>query len=152
MKKILGICLMLFAVSAFAATITKSHFDGGSNLNAGHKKGSAGTLADLIMGLQDADTAIQGVNATQTADIALKQNAAGLVAIACAAGAGGGATAALTCTGLLTTDTILSVSQKTPGANSLPLLGWSTVAANSLTVAWSADPGAGAVVVIGVKR
>lgn len=73
-----------------------------------------------------------------------------IAAITCAAGAGGAATAALTCTGLLTTDTILSVFQHTAGANSLPLLGYSTVVSNGLTAIWSADPGAGAVVVVSV--
>lgn len=69
-----------------------------------------------------------------------------------AAGAGGGASAALTMTGLKSTDTVLAVSQKTAGANSLPLLGWTTVANDALTVQWSADPGAGSVVVVTVKR
>lgn len=68
------------------------------------------------------------------------------------AGAGGAASAALTVTGLLATDTILSVTQKTAGANSLPLLGYTTLANNALTVQWSADPGAGAVIVVTVKR
>lgn len=68
------------------------------------------------------------------------------------AGAGGGATEAMVLTGLLTTDTILSVTQKTKGANSLPLLGYSTQAANALTGIWSADPGAGAVIVVTVLR
>lgn len=137
--------LLSLSLTANAATITKKHFEGGKNLTQGSKHGSEGTLADLVMGLQDADAAA-------TASLALKQNAAGLVAISCAAGAGGAATEALTCTGLLTTDTILSVDQKTPGANSLPLLGWSTVVTNGLTGVWSANPGAGAVVLVAVKR
>ena len=68
------------------------------------------------------------------------------------AGAGGAATEAMTLTGLAAADTIVSVSQKTPGANNLPLLGWTTVAANALTCTWSANPGAGAVVVVKVKK
>lgn len=68
------------------------------------------------------------------------------------AGAGGAATEAMVVTGLLASDTILSVSQKTPGANSLPLLGWSTQANNSVTAIWSADPGAGSVILVAVKR
>lgn len=75
-----------------------------------------------------------------------------IAAVTCNAGAGGGATAVLTCTGLVTTDTVLAVSQKTPGANSLPLLGWSTLASNAITAIWSADPGAGAVVMVLVKH
>lgn len=68
------------------------------------------------------------------------------------AGAGGGATEAMTVTGLLTTDTILSVSQKTPGLNNLPLIGFSTQATNALTAIFSADPGAGAVIIVAIKR
>ena len=68
------------------------------------------------------------------------------------AGAGGAATEAMTLTGLAAGDTILSVSQKTKGANSLPLLGWSTQAANALTGIWSADPGAGAVIMVVVLK
>lgn len=69
-----------------------------------------------------------------------------------AATSGGAATEAVVVTGLLTTDTILSVTQKTKGANSLPLLGFSTVITNGLTVIYSADPGANAVVLVAVKR
>ena len=61
------------------------------------------------------------------------------------AGAGGAATEAMTVTGLGASDTILAVTQSTKGANSLPLLGYSTQAANALTAIWSANPGAGAV-------
>lgn len=68
------------------------------------------------------------------------------------AGAGGAATEAMTLTGLAAGDTILSVSQKTKGANNLPLLGWSTQAANALTGIWSADPGAGAVIMVVVLK
>jgi hypothetical protein len=69
-----------------------------------------------------------------------------------AAGDGGAATEAMTVTGLAADDTILAVSQKTEGANDLPLLGWTTQAANALTAVWSADPGAGAVIVVTVKK
>lgn len=68
------------------------------------------------------------------------------------AGAGGAATEAMTLTGLGASDTILAVSQSVDGANSLPLLGYNTQAANSLTCVWSADPGAGAVVVVTVRK
>lgn len=136
---------LLSAVPANAATITTKHFEGGKNLTQGSKHGTAGTLADLVIALQTADAAA-------TASISLKQNSAGLVAITCGAGAGGAGAEALTCNGLLATDTVLSVSQKTPGANSLPLLGWSTLVANGLTGVWSADPGAGSVVLVAVKR
>lgn len=69
-----------------------------------------------------------------------------------AASAGGAATEALTVTGLLTTDLILAVTQRVDGANSLPLLGWSTQIANGITGVWSADPGAGAIVDVAFLR
>lgn len=68
------------------------------------------------------------------------------------AGAGGAATEAMTLTGLGASDTILSVVQKTKGANNLPLLGYSTQAANALTGVWSANPGAGSVIVVTVLK
>lgn len=69
-----------------------------------------------------------------------------------AAGSGGAATEAMTVTGVLAADTVVSVSQKTKGANNVALLGWSTVAADSVTGVWSQDPGAGAVVSVCVGR
>jgi len=81
-----------------------------------------------------------------------KLNGNAPIAVSCTAAAGGGATEALTCTGLAGTDTILAVFQVTPGANSLPLLGYSTLAADTITGIWSADPGAGAVVRVTVKK
>lgn len=68
------------------------------------------------------------------------------------ASAGGSSSEALTVTGLLSTDTILAVSQKTPGANSEPLLGFSVQVNNGLTAVWPSDPGAGAVILVAVKR
>lgn len=77
---------------------------------------------------------------------------ADLVAYTSAAGSGGAATEAMTVTGLAAGDTILAVHQKTDGANNLPLLGWSTQTANALTGIWASDPGAGAVIVVLVKK
>lgn len=68
------------------------------------------------------------------------------------AGAGGAATEAMVLTGLAAADTILAVTQVTKGANSLPLLGYSTQAANALTGIWSANPGAGAVILVLVLK
>ncbi len=69
-----------------------------------------------------------------------------------AAGAGGASTEAMTVTGLGASDTILAVTQKTKGANNLPLLGYTTQAANALTAVWSGNPGAGSVIVVTVKK
>jgi len=68
------------------------------------------------------------------------------------AGTGGSASEAMVVTGLLASDTIIAVTQKTAGANSLPMLGYSVQANNSLTITWSADPGAGSVILVSVKR
>lgn len=141
-KSMMMVSLLLVASLAIGATILPNHFDGGKNLTKGSKKGSAGTLAELIIGLQDKDVSIES-SVTALGTIAV---------VECTAGAGGAATEALTCTGLLGTDTVLAVTQKTDGANNLPLLGWSTLAADTVTGIWSADPGAGAVVLVAVKR
>ncbi len=68
------------------------------------------------------------------------------------AGAGGAATEAMVVTGILATDTILAVSQKTAGATSQPLIGFSGLADDALTAAWPVDPGAGAVIIVTVIR
>lgn len=68
------------------------------------------------------------------------------------AGAGGAATEAMSVPGLLTTDQILGVSQVTPGANNLPLIGFNTQIADGLTGVWTLDPGAGAVIRVSVYR
>lgn len=73
-----------------------------------------------------------------------------IAVVTCSAGAGGAVSQALTCTGLATTDTVLAVTQKTVGANGLSLVGFSTLAANSITAIWHADPGAGSVVQVTV--
>lgn len=79
-------------------------------------------------------------------------NSSSLIAITSGASSGGGAAEALTVTGLLSTDAVVAVSQKTAGSNGVPLEGWSTVADDALTCSWGADPGAGAVVVVLVQR
>ena len=68
------------------------------------------------------------------------------------ASAGGAATEAMTLTGLAADDIILAVTQKTKGASNLPLLGYTTQAANALTCVWSANPGAGSVVEVLVLK
>ncbi len=76
-----------------------------------------------------------------------------ILAFTSAAGSGSmSGSEVMTVTGLLATDTILSVSQSVPGGNSLPLLGFNTLANDALTAVFSADPGAGAVIVVAVKR
>lgn len=77
-----------------------------------------------------------------------------LVSYDSAASAGGAATEALTVTGLAVADTILAVSQLTKGANSTALNQWTDTGRtlNTLTVGWTANPGAGSVVRVLVKK
>ena len=107
-----------------------------------------GVIQDIVTRAEAFDR--WGGNWTARAQADASQTA--VSGITSSAGAGGGATEAMVATGLLTTDTVLSVTQKTKGANDLPLLGWSTQAANAITGIWSADPGAGAVVQVTLSR
>jgi hypothetical protein len=68
------------------------------------------------------------------------------------ASVGGASTEILNIPTLLATDAIVAVTQKTAGANNLPLLGWSTQVAGHITGIWSADPGAGAVLLVTIVR
>jgi hypothetical protein len=65
---------------------------------------------------------------------------------------GGAAREAVVVTGLLATDTILSVSQKTMGTADLPLEGWDTQVTGGITVIYLGDMGPGAIVLVAVKR
>ena len=112
-------------------TLRRSHFDGASNITRNGSTKSDKDLATLINELNEN---------------------ANIVSLTSDAGGGGAAAEAMTVTGLLATDTILSVSQSVKGANNLPLLSFNTLAADALTCNWSADPGAGAKVLILVLR
>jgi hypothetical protein len=131
--------------------ILDTHFDGGKNLTQGHKKGDDKTLADLFQEVQAASNTNTSAIADNAADIVTLQGVT-ILQYQSDAGAGGAATEAMTVTGLLATDLIIAVNQVTPGANDLPLLGWSTQADDALTGIWSADPGAGAIIQVAVKR
>ena len=72
-------------------------------------------------------------------------------AIRSSASSGGSATETMTVTGLLTTDTILSVDQDTDGSGAaVGILAYGTAGAaaanNALSVTWNADPGANAII------
>ncbi len=74
-----------------------------------------------------------------------------------AASTGGSSSEVMTVTGLLastgtSTDDIIAVTQVTPGGNNVAITGWSAQADNSLTIQWTANPGAGAIVRVAVKR
>ena len=79
-------------------------------------------------------------------------DSAKVAAIDCTASAGGAASEALTCTGLIATDTIFAVSQKTAGANGTAIVSYTGLGTNALTVAWTADPGAGSIIKVLVKH
>jgi hypothetical protein len=69
------------------------------------------------------------------------------------ASAGGAAAEAMTVTGLLATDTILSVDQTVQGAGAGNTIeSFDTQIDDGLTVTWDADPGAGAIVRVSVRR
>lgn len=100
----------------------------------------AGTVAGT-------DTVLQAINKL-SGDL---QNKA-IKIFTSSASAGGSASEVFVVTGLASTDTILSVTQSVKGANSLPLLGYNTVATNAITGVYSADPGASAVIKVLVLR
>jgi hypothetical protein len=58
----------------------------------------------------------------------------------------------MTVTGLLSTDTIISVTQKTPAAASLPLLGWFGQINDAINGIWLGDPAGTPVLLVAVKR
>lgn len=72
--------------------------------------------------------------------------AAQILTIDSAASAGGSATESLTFTGLLATDVILALTPMTEGANPAAISEFGAPGAGSLSVTFTADPGAGAVV------
>ena len=112
--------------------IEADHFEGGSNLDKGSRKRGNQHLEEIIADLQANSNILK-----LTSD----------------AGSGGAATEDDNpVAGLKADDIVLSVSQKTPGANSLPLLGYADQKDGSMDFIYSADPGAGAVVEILVAR
>src|SRR5258708_40286551 len=65
-----------------------------------------------------------------------------------AASLGGAANEELLVAGLLTTSTIYAVTQSIPGANSVAMIGFTNDTNGSLKIIWTANPGAGAKVVV----
>lgn len=95
---------------------------------------------------------VAGTDIAQITSSGITNLVGGVSVLTSAASVGGAASEVFTVTGLLSTDTILSVSQKVKGANSLPLLGFNTQATNALTGVYSADPGANAIIIVAIKR
>lgn len=131
-----------------------------------HVSGSLGTFWDAV----DGDSAIGDGSLTAIRDIVARCDffngfggdfsyaaEGGEVKLDSSASVGGNATETLTVTGLLTTDTILSVDQYVDGDGAATgILSWGTAGAaaanDALSVTWNADPGAGAKVRVTVQR
>ena len=79
-------------------------------------------------------------------------SASEMLAIDSDASSGGNATETMTVTGLLESDEILSVTQKTAGGNGTAVVSYDNQADDALDITWTADPGAGAVIQVMVKR
>ena len=79
-------------------------------------------------------------------NVALKQ--ASLSSVLSSASIGGAANEELTVAGLLTTSTIYAVTQSVPGGNNTATIGYTNDTNGSLKVIWTANPGAGAKVVV----
>lgn len=113
--------------------------------------GGSATEAYTVTGLQTAaagDTILSVVP-----EVASATGRSSIVVLSGTVG-GGAATGTATVTGLQTsaTDTILAVTQNVKGANSLPLLGYNTQAADALGYVYSADPGANGTIKVTVLR
>lgn len=109
----------------------------------------AGTVNDITLKNQFGETSINQIVSVSSAG---KQTIGVPVFVDCGAYGGGAASAPLTCTGLATTDSILAVTQKVPGANNTAVTGFSTLIANGLKINWTADPGAGSVIRVEVQH
>jgi len=113
-------------------------------------------LKDLCLSRMQNFVSLTGKGIVQyaQADAAIPQ----VVVINSAAAGGGSATEAYTVTGLLTTDTILAVTQFVDGAGAaVGILSYgnasgNAAADNALSVVYNADPGAGAKVKVAVLR
>lgn len=134
-----------------------------SNLTSGTATPIANTYAAVsakLLPTQLLTGFVSGAGAVAATDTVLQgiQKVAGntqnkaLLSFLSNASAGGSASEVYVVTGLLSTDTVIAVSQSIKGSNSLPLLGYNTVANNALTGVYSADPGTGAKIVVTVLR
>lgn len=110
--------------------VDRKHFEGDQNLNFGQRKNDDQILAGLLP-----------------------------FRLTSVASAGGSVTETLIVTGLKITDEIMSISQRVKGAgtigttpHSVAVVGWTNQAADALDIEWVADPGAGAIVEIMVRR
>lgn len=68
------------------------------------------------------------------------------------ASAGGSASEAMVVSGLSATDTVLAITQKTKGGNSTAIVQYATLIDNGVTITWTANPGANAIVEVLVLK
>ena len=112
-----------------------------------------GTIAATALKvLQTIIPLIKNYKDTYGPTLAAKTPSSGGVTTIAGSVAATGSPAVITATGLLSTDKILAVTQVSPGANNLPLLGYSGQANNTLNGLYSGAVGAGATVLIEVSR
>lgn len=115
---------------------TTSPITGGGNLSA-----------DRTIAIPASTNAVNGyLTAADHTTFSAKQ--APLSSVLSGASVGGAANEELTVAGLLTTSTIYAVTQSVPGANSVAMIGYTNDTNGSLKIIWTADPGAGAKVVV----
>lgn len=88
----------------------------------------------------------------RTAQLARLGDAVNIQFFDSSASPGGSATVVHTVTGLGANDEILSVTPRTQGANAASVRSFGTQINNGLTVVYTADPGAGAVVRVAVLK
>ena len=103
--------------------IPKDHFEGSGNLTKGQRKKGNAILSELLP-----------------------------FELESAASAGGAASEAMSFPGLKAGDVVMGITQKTAGATGNAIVAYGTPADGTLSVTWDADPGAGAVLTLLVRR
>lgn len=105
----------------------------------------SGTLA--VSATTSAEIAfVHGVTSAIQTQLNAKQ--ATISSVLSSASLGGAGSESLIVAGLLTTSTIIAVTQSIPGTNSTAMIGYTNSLNGHLTVLWTADPGTGAKVVV----
>lgn len=133
-----------------AATVNTASFNPLGNVPALTASRAVVTDGSGTLAVSATTSAQIGFVAGVTSAIQTQLNAkqATISSVLSAASLGGAASESLTVAGLLTTSTIISVTQSVPGANSTAMIGYTNSLNGSLTVLWTANPGAGAKVVV----
>lgn len=110
-------------------------------------------MASLTSANKAALSAIESSMARQGFDLGEILDGLEAKEVTSAATTGGAASETVAAVGLADADSIVAVSQRVPGANNLPLLGWQkTGNDDEIQLDYSANPGAGAIVEILYKK